>query len=168
MKKVTHWELSKKSIFDHISKWYMHKPESVLTNETYKKIRNLEVQMDHLISFGQPYLLIVNKKWTLRIVDLAVPVDHRVKLKESKKSDYLHFARELKKKNTENLSDPDNNCHLRACYSYLSMSTGTRWPWNQRTTCDHLINSMVEIEQSTDKNSRGDLLSFCLSWKTIT
>ena len=31
-------------------------------------------------------------------MDIAVPVDHRVKLKESKKKDkYLNFARELKK-----------------------------------------------------------------------
>ena len=33
---------------------------------------------------------------TCRIVDFAVPADHRVKLKENEKKDkYLNFAREL-------------------------------------------------------------------------
>ena len=34
-----------------------------------------------------------------KIVDFAVPVDHRIKLKECEKKDkYLNLARELKKK----------------------------------------------------------------------
>ena len=38
------------------------------------------------------------KEKTCWIVDFAVPADHRVKLKESEKSDkYLDLARELKK-----------------------------------------------------------------------
>ena len=39
------------------------------------------------------------KKRTYRTVDFAVPVDHKVKLKESEKRDkYLDLAREIKKK----------------------------------------------------------------------
>ena len=39
-----------------------------------------------------------NKKITCKIVDFAVPADHRIKLKESVKKDkYLDLARELKK-----------------------------------------------------------------------
>ena len=38
------------------------------------------------------------KKRTCKIVDFAVPADHRIKLKESEKKDkYLELARELKK-----------------------------------------------------------------------
>ena len=38
------------------------------------------------------------KKRTYRIVDLAMPADPRVKLKENEKKDtYLHLAREQKK-----------------------------------------------------------------------
>ena len=38
------------------------------------------------------------KKRTSRVVDFAVPADHRAKLKESEKKDkYPDFARELKK-----------------------------------------------------------------------
>ncbi len=36
MGKVIHWELCKKFEFDHANKRYMHNPESVLENETYK------------------------------------------------------------------------------------------------------------------------------------
>ena len=32
--KVTHWQLSKGLKFEHINEWYMHKPESILENET--------------------------------------------------------------------------------------------------------------------------------------
>ena len=70
--------------------WYMHKPESVLENETHKLLWDFEIQTDHLISARQPNLIIINKKEkkrTCRIVDFAFPVDHRVKLKESQKKD---------------------------------------------------------------------------------
>ena len=45
-------------------------------------------------------LIIINKKdKTYRILDFAVPAEHRVELKECKKCDkYLEHARELKKK----------------------------------------------------------------------
>ena len=32
--KVIHWELCKKLPFDHLNKWHMHNPESILENET--------------------------------------------------------------------------------------------------------------------------------------
>ena len=65
--------------------------------------------------------MIVNKKKrTCRIVDFAVPADHEVKLKESKKRDkYLDLARELKKETTiEHESDDVTNCNWRARYSH--------------------------------------------------
>ena len=43
-------------------------------------------------------MIINKKKRTCKIVDFAVPVDHRIKLKEWEKKDkYLDLARELKK-----------------------------------------------------------------------
>ena len=75
----------------------MHNQESVLEKETHKLHWDLGTQTDHQISVRQPDLVIINKK-TIRIVDFAVPADHRVKLKESKKKDnYLDLAREFKK-----------------------------------------------------------------------
>ena len=48
----------------------------------------------------RPDLIIINKKKKrmCKIVDFAVPADHRINLKESEKKDkYLDLARELKK-----------------------------------------------------------------------
>ena len=35
---MIHWKLSKKLKFDHMNKWYMRNPESVLENETHNVI----------------------------------------------------------------------------------------------------------------------------------
>ena len=57
-------------------------------------------QTDHLIPARRPDLIIINKKKkrTCKIVDFAVPADHRIKLKECEKKDKcLDLSRELKK-----------------------------------------------------------------------
>ena len=60
---------------------------------------DFNIQMDHLIPARRPDLIIINnKKRICKIVDFAVPGDHRINLKKSEKKDkYLDFARELKK-----------------------------------------------------------------------
>ena len=63
-------------------------------------IWDFDVQTDHLISARIPDLIIINykKKRICKIVDFAVPADHRIKLKECEKKDkYLDLAREAKK-----------------------------------------------------------------------
>ena len=92
-----------------MNKWYMHKPESVLENETYKLLWDFKKQRDHLINARQPTLVIApakkkkkkEKKRTCQIVNFAVLADQRVKLKEREKRDkYLDLSRELKKDGT--------------------------------------------------------------------
>ena len=57
---------------------------------------DFDIQTDHLIS-ARPYNN-QQKKRTGKIVNFAVPADHRIKLKECEKKDkYLDLARELKK-----------------------------------------------------------------------
>ena len=75
----------------------MHNPAPVLENATHKLLWDFNIQMDHLIS-ARPDLLIIQKKEerTCKIVDFAVPADHRIKPKECEKKDkYLDLAREL-------------------------------------------------------------------------
>ena len=71
-------------------KWHIH-----------KILWDFNIQTDHLISARRPDLIIINKKKKkkiCKIVDFAVPADHRIKLKECEKRDkYLDLARELKK-----------------------------------------------------------------------
>ena len=58
-------------------------------------------------------------------MDFAVPVDHRVKLKESKKrGKYLALARELKKKTMEHESEGDTTCNWRSQKQRLGTETG--------------------------------------------
>ena len=47
--KVIRWELCKKLNFHHTNKWYMHKPESALENDTHKILWDFKIQTDHQI-----------------------------------------------------------------------------------------------------------------------
>ena len=97
--KVIHWEMCKKFKFDHTNKWYMHNPAPVLENAKHKLLWDFNIQTDHLIPARRPDLINnKKKKRTCKIVDFAVPADHRIKLKECETKDkYLDLARELKK-----------------------------------------------------------------------
>ena len=66
---------------------------------THKFLWDFNVQMDHLISAVTPDLTIINnkKKRFCKIVDFAIPADHRIKLKECEKKDkYFDLSKELK------------------------------------------------------------------------
>ena len=67
----------------------MHNPASVLENDTHKLLWDFDQQTltYHLIS-ARPYNnQRKKKKRTCKIVDFAVPADHRVKLREGEKND---------------------------------------------------------------------------------
>ena len=74
-------------------------PAPVLENDTHKFQWDFNIQTDHLIPARRPDLIIINwRKIICKIVDFAVPADHRINLKECEKKDkYLDLARELKK-----------------------------------------------------------------------
>ena len=77
----------------------MHNPAAVLENYTHKLLLYFEIRKDPLISTRRPFLIVINNKKlrTCEIVDFAVPVDHRIKLKESEKKDKnLDLTKELK------------------------------------------------------------------------
>ena len=59
----------------------------------------ISIQTDHLILARRPDLIIINKnKRICKIVNFAVPADHRINVKESEKKDkYLDLVRDLKK-----------------------------------------------------------------------
>ena len=93
---VIQWEMCKKFKFDYTNKWYMHNPAPVLEKATHKFLWDFNIQTDHLIPARRPDLIIINQK--NKIVELAVPADHRIKLKECEKKDkYIDLERELKK-----------------------------------------------------------------------
>ena len=76
----------------------MHNPAPVLENDSHKLLWDFNIQTDQLIPARRPDLIIINKKKGIcKIVDLAVPADHSINLKESEKDKYLDLAIELKK-----------------------------------------------------------------------
>ena len=79
--------------------FYMHNRAPVLENDTQKLLWDFNIQTDHLILARSSDLIIINNKKMriCKIVDFAVPVDHRINLKECEKDKYLDLARELKK-----------------------------------------------------------------------
>ena len=60
--KVIHRELCNKLKFYSMNKWYMHKSESVLENQTHKLFLDFYKKMDHLILARRPDLIIIDKK----------------------------------------------------------------------------------------------------------
>ena len=115
-----------------------------------------------------------NKKERIcQIVELVVPVDHRLKLKESeKRGKYLDLAREWK--NMEHESDGDSKCNR--CAQCSHQRTGGCE--NKRRSGDHPNCSIVEIGRNTKKSPRD--LRICvvpqipvanhqqtLAWKTF-
>ena len=97
-----------------------------------------------------------NKKRIWKIVDFAVPANHRVKLKESEKKDkYLDLARELKK-TVEHESDDYTKWNWCFWYSHQRIGKGDGGFGTNRTSGDHTDDSIVWIENNTEK-SPGDL-----------
>ena len=82
--RVIHWELCKKLTFDHIDKWYIYNPESVLENETHKLQWDFEIQTDNQISTRRRHLIIIKKR-PCRKVDSTVSVNYRIKGKKTKR-----------------------------------------------------------------------------------
>ena len=89
----------------------MHNSAPVLENDMHKLLWDFNIQTGHLIPARRPDLIITNKRKRIcKIVDFAVPADHRINQKESEKKDkYLDLARELKK-TVEHESNDCVNC----------------------------------------------------------
>ncbi len=76
----------------------MHNPAPVLENDSHKLLWDLNLQTDHLFPARRPHHTIINKRKRIcKIVDFAVPADHRINLKESEKKDKYHDLAKIKK-----------------------------------------------------------------------
>ena len=92
MGKVIHRGLCKKLKFDHPTKWYMHKPESLRMNKMQKLLGDYEIWIDRLIPAGIPDQMIIikkekrkkkEKKRTYRLEDFVVKANYRRNMKET-------------------------------------------------------------------------------------
>ena len=124
----------------------------------HRLLWDFEIQMNQPISARRPDLIIINnKERTYRIVDFAVPTDHRVKLKKKceKKDKYLDLARELRKLRKHELDDY-TNCNWCSWYCHQRVGTRAGGLGNNETDEDCPNYSIVEIGQNTEK-SLGEL-----------
>ena len=125
-----------------------------------------------------PYNNLQHKKRICKIIDFAVPAEHRIKLKECKKKDkYLDLARELKK-TMEPEGDNYTNCDRCFWYSNkrIIKETGEFGSW--WTSGDHPNDSIIENGHNTE-TSPGDLMRLAVTqtpvknhqltfmWKTL-
>ena len=62
MRNVTHRKLCKGLIFHLTTKWYNHKPESVLENETDEILSDFEIQNEYPNHNERPDLVLINMK----------------------------------------------------------------------------------------------------------
>ena len=139
-------------------------------NETHNLVWDFDKQTDHLNSARRPDLIIVNWKEFYRIVDIAIPADHKVKLKEcEKKEKYLDHVREFKK--LWNM--------IVTIIPYVIGGLGTVSKGLVQGVGDLEITGRVETVQTTALlrptrilrralETWGDLLSFKPLWKTIS
>ena len=73
-----------KTRYDKVEKiihWYMHKPESVQENTTYKILWDFEIQIYHLTPARRPDLVIINKR---EPAELTLPSWRTTKWKSKK------------------------------------------------------------------------------------
>ena len=156
----------------HTNKWYMHNPALVQENDTHKLLWDFSIQTDQLIPARRSDFIILNKKKKriFKIVDFAVPADHRINLKECKKKDkYLDLAREMKKLWNMKMT----------IVPIVIGSFGTITKWLLKCLEDLEIGGWVETIKMTVllRTARiliriletgGGLLSLKLQWKTIS
>ena len=84
--RYVHWELCGKAGLERAEKWYEQKPEGVIENEDFKILWDFMIQCDQMVEHRKPDIVIIDKrKKDVKIIDIAIPVDSRVKEKECEK-----------------------------------------------------------------------------------
>ena len=99
--KHIHWLLLKKWDIPCTEKWYEHVPQPVVQSGDGQIVItwDLEIKTDRKVGHNKPDILVKNhaeKIWY--IIDFAVPMDHRVEIKEAEKvHNYMNLATEVRR-----------------------------------------------------------------------
>ena len=93
--RYVHWQLCLKGGFERAAKWYEQKPEGVVENDNFKILWDFTIQCDRMVEARRPDIVFVDKKEKeVKIIDIAVPGDVRVKDKELEKIEKYQLLRE--------------------------------------------------------------------------
>ena len=104
IRRIVHLELCQKFGLVCEVKWYNYKTASVVENDRVKMLWDFNIRTDHVIQNRRPDIVVLYKtERKSHLIDIAVPVDKRIELKEQEKIDnYSELSQEVKK--TWNLS----------------------------------------------------------------
>ena len=84
--KKVRWLLCKKVEIECEDKWFSHQPEPVLENDKCKILWDFAIQTDKKIEHRRPDIVVIDKeKRECKIIDIAVPGDQNIKVKELEK-----------------------------------------------------------------------------------
>ena len=93
--RYVHWQLCNKGNLERAEKWYEQQPEAVIENENFKLIWDFTNQCDRVIEARRPDIVLVDEKNNeVKIIDIAVPGDSRMKEKELEKIEKYKMLRE--------------------------------------------------------------------------
>ena len=92
--RIVHFELCHKT-----GKWYNQRPASVVENGRVKIFWDFNIQTDHVIQHRRPNIVVLYKtERKCHLIDIAVPGDKKIELKEHEKIDnYSKLRREVEK-----------------------------------------------------------------------
>ena len=92
--RIVHFELCHKT-----GKWYNQRPASVVENGRVKIFWDFNIQTDHVIQHRRPNIVVLYKTERMcHLIDIAVPGDKKIELKEHEKIDnYSKLRREVEK-----------------------------------------------------------------------
>ena len=84
--KYIHWLLAEKYGFERATNWYEEKPEGVMESQDLKVLWDFVIQCDRFVQARRPDIVVVDKiKKEVKLIDIAIPGDCRVKEKEQEK-----------------------------------------------------------------------------------
>ena len=84
--RIVHWAIAKQRGLEVEEKWYEHKPEPVIENANIKMLWDFTIQTDREIEARRPDIVLLNrKKNECIVIDIAVPADANIAVKEIEK-----------------------------------------------------------------------------------
>ena len=110
--RIVHLELCQKFGLVGEVKWYNHKPAGAVENDRVKILWDFNIQTDHVIQHRRPDIVVLYKnERKCHLIDIAVPGDKRIELKEQEKIDNYTKLKQEVKKNLELIS----SCGCSSC-----------------------------------------------------
>ena len=84
--RIVHWTLRRKYGLERATHWYDHAPKGVVESDEIKVLWDFMIQCDHHIECRKPGIVVVEKEEKkCLIVDIAIPDDKNVGVKEEEK-----------------------------------------------------------------------------------